>query len=82
MNRDDIKKTILDSLSNNIGKIILEETDFFSSDVDSLDILETIYEVEEKYNFRVDDFEIAKTPFNTPKDLIDLCMIFIKNKND
>ncbi len=29
MNRDDIKKTILDSLSNNIGKTILEETDFF-----------------------------------------------------
>lgn len=28
MNRDDIKKTILYSLSNNIGKIILEETDF------------------------------------------------------
>lgn len=71
-----LRKEILDIISDNLYESVSEKTELHKFDL--FDILEVIYEVEKKYKCKIDDYDIASTAFNTVKDLIDFCIIYIK----
>ena len=46
--------------------------------MDSLEVISVIYEIEEKFDIRIDDVQIAE--FNTVGDIVEVVMRYLENK--
>lgn len=66
---DEVKKIIVDELNVNPDKITLDASLSEDLGADSLDAVEVIMDLEDKYGITIDD-ETAKS-FKTVKDLVD-----------
>lgn len=66
---DEVKKIIVDELNVDPDKITLEATLGEDLGADSLDAVEVIMDLEDKYGITIDD-ETAKS-FKTVKDVVD-----------
>ncbi|WP_434327034.1 acyl carrier protein [Mesomycoplasma hyorhinis] len=65
-----MKKLIYDKLKSYSNKSIHDDSDIYSIGLDSLDFVELITELEEKYNIEITDEELLKA--KTVKDVINL----------
>lgn len=65
-----MKKLIYDKLRSFTNKSFKDDDDIYSIGIDSLDFVELITDVEEKYKIEITDEELLKV--KTVKDVVDL----------